>query len=404
MTLNQTDALRIKLEGRLEIMEVAIASLEKLEGLLRTRTWAQASSAFSEWEAARSKLDEAQEAARRVGGAEAQLARLRDVQARLGPMLDERLPKTAVARAAGFEAKLKAWQQLAMATGRPARTETPLLATQSAQPSPWWLAILAQALVLIVAGRGVLGGALVLVALYARASVQRVVRYSLFADVLVVSKPNEASVEVPLRSFGPGEISAGRTLEGLIDVELPFGSELEALAAGITRVVAEREVLDREEAVLARFSGPAGNWRRASLQPSAEQGSSAVEVLHFAKAAGAHSSRPPVRVTADERRGWALLSSRGLLFIPRTTEPSVRGVLFGTEPVELLWREQRPLEQLPEALLFEHLDALRRMTSLVWCDATTPLRWRDDSLETPAGLLRVTLDDSSRSMLRDLWR
>lgn len=378
MPLSESDALRIRLEGRLEVIESATQSLEELEKLLRAGKWPDTRAAkthLQTWESLQARLPDALEAAHRAGGT-AVIARLKEQKQSLERSLQQHFSASSVGRARDFAERLALWHQLLESSGLPARAG-PAIAELTVKNGRWWR--------------------------------RSVVHYRLFADVLVREREGEPTLQLPLTSFDAVDVSPGTTVQGLVDLELPKNGDAVTFCARMKQLANEREVLRREERSLERFAGPAGRWLGATLKPDQNGQPESVEVLSFAKA----ERGTPIEMKARRgaapapKVGLALLCERGLLFIPQSTQQAVREVLFDTERVELMHEQQRPLSTFPSELILDHLEELRRIVGVQWCAVEDPLKWtrvdQREELELPAGRLSVSVDESARNELRMLW-
>jgi hypothetical protein len=418
-------SLRVRLEGRLEVLETAASTLEALDRLLRSGNWwsavAQTRQHLGQWVVmVQPRLGEAIEAARRANGAEV-LARLARAQARLARSLHRHLARTAVARAGTLDRQLEAWLRLSEHTGLPQRSG-PELAEASVNVHPrGWIGILALCGVMLLLSRPGEATCLLLLAGASWQWVKQRVRYRLFTDALVVEREGEASVEVPLRTFELRDASPGLTLQALVDVEFPLAEGFPSLCTQLNTLFSERELLEQERRVLAPFAATAGHWLTASLQPPQAARPVAVEVFKFGKDTGAspmeskallESNRAPlsgsvlIALPTSSPPG-ALISDRGLLFVAHSAEPKVRKVLFDTQPVRLLREDQTPLTSFPEALMLERLDALSRLPEVHWVALAQELSWTSEGefevVALAAGRLSVKVDERSRGVLRSIW-
>lgn len=358
--------LRVRLEGRLEVLEAAASHLEALDLQLRGGTWADVVNPtrrhLRDWAELAPRLEEAIAAAHRLN-ADEPLARLATLRAQLSQSIRKHLARTGVVRRTTLEDQLAQWLRLVEATGLPPRTER-LLGEASVQVrSRAWLAIGALAVVMLLVKQRIPAGALMLLAGAAYVWLQHTFRYRLFPDALVVERTGEPPVEVPLISLQRGEARSGTTLRGLVDVELPATDQLRPFCTLLNRVLAERLVLIEEQRALAEVEGPTGVWASGRWSPSPGEGPTAVEVLQFEKGATvqmvAGSEPSPIR-------GLALVLEQGLLFVPQRAESSVRELLFETGWIDLLTEERIPLSNMPERLFVDHLDALRGVSGVIW--------------------------------------
>ncbi len=359
MSLND---LRVRLEGRLEVLEAAASLLEALDHQLRGGTWAATPQHLHDWVKLAPRLEEALEAARRLN-AEEPLARLATLRTQLSRSISKHLGRTGVVRLTTLEERLAEWLRLVEATGSPPRKDR-LLGEASVQVrSRAWMAIAALAVVMLVVGQRVPAGALVVLAGAAYVWWQQTFRYRLFPDALVVEQEDEPPVDVPLSSLYPGEVRPGMTLHGLVDLELPNGEQLRPFCVLINRVLAERQVLVEERKELAKLTGPAGLWVNGTWTAASGEGPARVEVLKFEK-------DETVQLVAGSEpepdKGIVLVLEQGLLFIPRRAESKVREVLFKTGWIDLLTEERVPITSVPESYFLERLEALRSVAGVIW--------------------------------------
>ncbi len=389
MSLNE---LRVRLEGRLEVLEAAASLLEALDVQVRGGTWADAGNPritrqhLRDWAALAPRLEEAVTAARRLN-AEEPLARLSHARAQLSGSLPEHLARTGVVRLTTLEEQLAAWLQIVEATGLPPRSERLLGEASVKVRSRAWLAIGLVAPVMLLLQQRFPALALTMLAGVAYVWVKYTLRYRLFPDALVFEHEGEPAVEVPLISLARGEASPGTTLHGLVDIEFPADDQLRPFCALLNRVMAERRVLIEEQRALAGVTGPRGTWLSGSWSPVGAEAPTAVEVLKFEK----HDA--PVLMVAGSgpapSEGSALVLEQGLLFIPQRAESSVRETLFGTGWIDLLTEERVPLSHVPERLFVDHLEALRLVRDVLWLADVRPDSGKEHQLVLPDGTLSL---------------
>jgi len=413
-----TDDVRVRLEGRLEVLENAAATLEALTALARSPRWenqaAQVRELITRYQVLAPRLPESRGAALALGekttprrlddaqrALEEALSRLESVEERARA----RNPSQSVQpeRSRGplrhqprLEARLDLWLRLAEHTGV-RREGLPLASATARVRSPLWTFLAAGGLVTLffhpVAGLLLLAGAAA-----TRHFLAWEVTFRLFAEALEVDEPGAPLRSVPLASVEPVEARPGVTLRGLRAVTLPGDPRLAPLCATLNALFAERAELARQEQALSAFAGEPveGRWIPAVLSGRDREANEAL--------------RGPVPVVKFGRRsggaGAALLSARGLLFIAQTAEPSVRKALFGTELIRLR-AQQRPLLSFPAGLLLARLAELRELPGVVWLDAAEHPTWVADSdqqhVALARGRLSLRLDDAARAQLRAVW-
>jgi hypothetical protein len=398
------DELRIRLEGRLEVIESATQSLEELEKLLRAGKWPDTRAArhLQIWESLQPRLPDALEAAQRADGSVV-VARLTKAKQSLDGFLQKRFSASSIGRARDLTERLALWHQLVASTGLPVRGGQPITEVTVKRRTWWWLGIALLGFPMLAVGQYGASIALIFAAAFTRELVPSVVRYRLFADVLERTKDGEPTLQLPLTSF------EGNTLRGLVDLEMEEDERFAGLRARMNQLANEREVLRLEARSLERFQGPAGRWLMASFSSDLTGQPETVEVISFAKATRGSPIEMKARRGAvpPPRMGLALLCERGLLFIPQSAEQAVRAVLFETERVELMHEQQRLLSTFPSELILDHLEELRRIVGVQWCAAEDSLKWKPvaqrEELELDAGRLSVSVDESARYALRRLW-
>lgn len=394
-----TDEVRIRLEGRLEVLEAAAAALETLTGLARSPRWEREAGKVREviglYQALAPRLEEATAAALALGEAGAP-GRLEGARRALHARLAWLGPRE-------LEARLDGWLRLAEHTGT-RRQGRPLASAEVQVGLPRWV-YLAVAAVGVALAPSTHGVSLEVLAVGAalwwlgdrRGARARVASFRLFADALEVDEPGAPTRSLPLASLSPVEARPGATLRGLRTVTLPSSAGLLALCERLNELLAERAALLRQEQVLRGFAGERveARWLPATLEgvgrePDQVVRSGPVPVVRFGRA----------------WTGGALLTGRGVLFVSQSAEASVRKAVFGAE-VTLLRQQQRPLLSFPAGLLLERLAELRALRGVVWVDAAEPAAWiaegPQEHLTLPAGRLSLTLDDAARAHLRRVW-
>jgi hypothetical protein len=414
MERSMSTSLRVRLEGRLEVLETAASTLEALDLQLRSGRWphavAETRQHLGQWVVmVRPRLDEAVEAARRANADEV-LARLSRAQARLAASLERHLGRTAVARAGTLDRQLEAWLRLSEHTGLPPRSGPAIAEASHIVHARGWIGILALSAVMLLLSRPSEAACLVMLAGASWRWVKQVAHYRLFTDALVLEREGEPPLELPLSTFELSDASPGLTLQALVDVDFPSGEGFAPLCTQLNALFSERELLEQERRALAPFAGGSGHWLTATLQPppGARPGA-AVEVFKFEKATGAAPMEPKALLESNRPplSGSVLISERGLLFVAHTAEPKLRKVLFDTQPVRLLREEQRPLASFPAALILQHLEALGRLPDVLWVGQNDEVTWAPqgefETVTLPAGQLSVKVDETSRKLLRGLW-
>ena len=411
--MSTTASLRVRLEGRLELLETAASTLEALDLRLRSGQWKSAvhetREQLGQWVVmVQPRLGEAVEAARRANGDEV-LARLSRAQTRLARSIERHLARTEVVRAGTLERQLEAWLRLSEHTGLPPRSSPSVAEASLSLRAPGWIGILGLSAVMSLLSRPYEAACLLVLAFTSWRWVKQSIRYRLFTDALVVEREGEPSLEVPLKTFELSDASPGLTLQALVDVEFPSSEGFPALCAQLNTLFTEREWLEQELRALAAFSGTEDGWLEASLQPAQAPRPQAVEVFKFLKDAGAAQIETKALLERSQAPlpGSVLITDRGLLFVANTAEPKLRKVLFDTQPVRLLRGDQRPLNSFPAALILEHLDALGRLPDVHWVAPADAASWTSEGeLETitlAAGRLSVKVDEHARQALRSLW-
>lgn len=372
------------------MVESASQSLEALERLFSARGWPDPEAVrkhLETWAALQPGLSEAHDAVQRAGAAEA-VARLARAEESLERRIQKRFRASAISRATPSE-RLVLLKQLVDTARTMDLPEAPIAEVSLYLPGwrPWFL-LQGLSLAMLVPAVPVLAAVslgLVFAAAAAFHFTSERVRYRLFRDVLVRECAGEPTMHLPLGSFEAGEAMAGTTLRGLMDLKLGSGKDSEAFCAELNRLSREREALQREERALQRFGGPPGRWLPASFERQDL------------------SRREAIGLTMG---GVALLSERGLLFVPDSARAEVRSVLFGIERVQGM-PEHRPLQTLPAQLVLERLEDVRRVDGVRWCAAGIELHWtwvdQHEEVDLMGGRLAVTVDETSRAELRALW-
>ena len=239
-------ALRIRLEGRLEVLESASQSLEELEKLLRKRKWPDANALRAHlhtWEAVQPRVAASIDAAHRANGS-APVERLTRARDSLERALQERFKASTIGRAHPSE-RIGLWRQLVDAMKAPARSEQWIAEVSiTFHGWRWWLGLLALSLAILpLSFSHALGVSLgvVLAAPIAFYVMSTKLRYRLSRDALVRETWGEPTLRLPLTSFERAEAAPGTTLRGLVDIELGHEDGSAEVCALINRLARDRE-------------------------------------------------------------------------------------------------------------------------------------------------------------------
>jgi hypothetical protein len=358
-----TDALRVRLEGALEVLEAEQASFTRLRALA-TRTWElHASELLAELErfrASASTHEDAHQRAHRVPEARRVLDSIERGRRRLTARLDSLLRDTAVARVNGLEAKLAVWEELARNVG-PAREGTPLSDGRGFMRShEWWVAFGAIAAV-VALEQSLLSFLLVALGVVWRDLSKRELTWRMFDDCVEL-QDGERTVRIPLASLESVSHDArdGLRLKALRDVRLHGDASLFQFALKLKQVQAEQQA----RAKYQDASAPA-LWLGATLQQ---------DDIHVG--------------------GLVVVCEAGFVFVPERGLERAWGALVGATRL-VRGDVLEALRSLPSKLVAERFQALRELPGVVHADGYGEAAWQ------PLGdILLVALEADRQLFIR----
>jgi hypothetical protein len=259
------EALRVRLEGALEVLESELGSLAQLRRLANPYWELRPAALLSALETARNLAaarDDAMTRAARVAEAAPMLSRVRRARRALEARLDRVLRDTAVRRVQGLDAKLAVWDELVRSVG-PRRDGLPLAQGHGLMRTREWL--MAFGAIIAVAGlqQPLLGFLLVGLGVVWRDFSMRQLRWVMFDDSIeLLDADSNHVVRIPLSSIEAVEqLPKGIRLRALRDVELHGDESLFEFALNLQRIQAEQQMRNR-----FRDAPAPALWLHATLQ------------------------------------------------------------------------------------------------------------------------------------------
>jgi hypothetical protein len=355
---------RIRLEGRLELLEAALLLLTELEHFAN-RDWHRHTPVVKKlldaWHDDALQRESARDAAKRVEGAQKTLRSLNAVSKRLTSKLDRVLADTACRRANGLDAKLLVWGDLLRS--HVTERSTDALASGTASDRSWeWLITVPAGIAVIALGQPLLlfvllAQGIVWWSFGKREYVWRVCRDSIDIEDLTSTDPVRV---IPIRSIESIEHVRDRVnVRGLHDVTLR-GSAMLDFALKARQLHAE--VLARQK--FEHASEPA-LWLEASLQDATGR----------------------TRAT----NGFVLVCNAGLAYVPSTQLKSAWSAIVEAPPADHNAYLAGALRTLPAKLLEQRLQAVREVDGVIQLDGYADFAW-----QSLGDILLVTLDDQKK--------
>jgi hypothetical protein len=346
-------SVRVRLEGSVELLEAELETLEVLLQALKTDWEAEAPLV----EARLRSLVAGQAAVEQVLGHSERLPELapfveyrRALWTQLASRARQTLVGTAVDRAFSDAQVFERWQQLAQHTNRPQHGA--LLAHEElVKYSPEFMVGVVSVAFLLVTGWPLLTALVAALTWLWRQAGKVTTRYELTVHELSVEVSGQAKHSLPLQGLTQ---PSQRKWVGLRTLELP--SSLTHFDELVAQVVAERRALDDERALVARHAALAS------------------EAVLSARATLTLPNQAP-------RRGVAMVTVEGALWLPHEACEALRAVVMKQEPLKLLGAEQLRFEGLPSALLYSRLDALRAAPQTRWSSLRDALSWSTRATE-----------------------
>lgn len=324
--------LRIRLEGRLELLEETARDLERLVALA-SDGWEENAAelivALDAWAESAAQRDDAKQVVARDAGAKAWVDDVALREAHLCIRLDALLEGTAVPRCRTLDAKLKTWAELARSLG-PARELEPVSAGEGVVRSREWMLSFVAAAVVLAVKQPVLALLLAPLGAVWWDFCKSKVKWRLFRDVLEIAEPDRPVRRVPLDSIE--ELQADAVV-ALWDVSLKGESGFHHLNLDLRRAVAERTTRSRY----------AGHREHALWMPSS-----------------LHSGDP-----ARAQHGWVVSCEAGMVFVPDTATPLAWVLAVGAHPLETKGDIGPELRNLPARLLEDKVESLAKLKGCV---------------------------------------
>jgi hypothetical protein len=338
-----SDALRVRLEGALEVLEAELRSLHQLRALATRRWEAHSAEVLGLLERVRASMatrDEALAKAQRVPEAERVLERLEDARVALVARLDSVLKHTAVSRVSGLAPKLAIWEELARNVGPP-RDAVPLSEGRGFMRSrEWWLTFGAIGAV-VALHQPLLSFLLLGLGFVWRDFSRHEVGWRMFEDCVELFD-EEYTVRIPLASVeAVTHDPTGLSLKALRDVTLHGDESLFEFGLKLQRMHAEQQLRARYK----DSTGPA-LWLHATLQ------------------------QDDIRV-----EGCVVVCEGGFVFMPERAYDRAWAALIGAarvmpgEPLEAL-------RSLPSRLIGDRMQGLRELPGVVQLDGYGEAAWQ----------------------------
>lgn len=361
--------LRIRLEGRLEVLEQTTAQLERLLALAHPgwhdepRVLLDELDAWSDGAAAR---HDALRAAEREAGARRWLDAVRERQVTLSLKLDRLLHDTAVVRRRALDAKLATWAELARSFGVVHEGQEPIASGEGVQRSREWLVTVGAAAAVFAMSQPQLVLLLAPIAVVWWDFCKSTIRWRMFKDCIELTEPDRPVRRVPLESI---EELDGDSLRALWDLSLRGESGFLELAVDVRRALTVQKTR-------LRYGEHASHalWIPGSLHPD---------------------DTGAARAGARPQHGWLLSCPRGMVFVPDAATSLAWYVAMGAPPLDAQADIGAELRALPEALLDEKVGELGRLKG---CVALTGLQHA--AFQSLGEILLIEVDAKRRLFVR----
>ncbi len=355
--------LRIRLEGRLEVLERTAAHLDRL--LKLTNRWEEESEALlaelDAWAEATASRHDALRAAERESAARPWLDGVREREAQLSLRLDTVLRGTAAVRRRGLDARLATWAELARSFGR-LEGQEPLATGEGVVRSREWLLTVGAAIAVIALKQPQLVLVLGPIGLVWWDFCKSVVRWRMFRDCIELTEPDRPVRRVPLESI---EELEGDHLSALWDLSLRGESGFLELAVDLRRALTVQETRQR-------------------------YGDRAAHALWIPGAL-----HPDDAASARAQPGWLLSCPSGMVFVPDAAIPLAWYVAMGAPPLDAQADIGAELRALPEALLDDKVAQLGKLKGCIALKGLTHA-----AFQSLGEILLIELDAKRRLFVR----